>query len=230
MSKEQKKPLLKVLAMVCIMLAVLSMGAAAVYAVLVSVTPSVTNAFQSDKGIGISLSEPQWEEYGKSKAAAYVPGQVIDKDPTVTLNEESVNAYVALKVQYYDGQNNEITFREFQEKYLETDAEEQKGLEFSDDWECIGALSDGEEYGSSVIYMYKEPLTQDDSSTEELENVTSPLFTKVYISSDLTQDEETNKLPQFNIKITAYAIQSDGIEYTDAVGEMFEYIKTASTK
>ena len=42
-----------------------------------------------------------------------MPGQKIDKDPTVTLQADSVDSYVALKVQYYGANNQELTGEEF---------------------------------------------------------------------------------------------------------------------
>ena len=74
-----------VLLTVCAAFSLIFTGAFATYALLKTVTPTATNVFQSDKNIRITLDEPEWEDHGKSEAKAYVPGQKIDKDPTVTL-------------------------------------------------------------------------------------------------------------------------------------------------
>ena len=87
----------KILLLVCSVIAVVSVSCMAAYALLKTVTETKTNVFASDKSISIDLTEPQWERYGKEAAKVYVPGQTIDKDPTVSLNDESISAYVALK-------------------------------------------------------------------------------------------------------------------------------------
>ena len=97
----------KILLLVCSVIAVVSVSCMAAYALLKTVTETKTNVFASDKSISIDLTEPQWERYGKEAAKVYVPGQTIDKDPTVSLNDESISAYVALKVQFFDEKNNE---------------------------------------------------------------------------------------------------------------------------
>lgn len=59
--------------------------------------------------------------------------QIIDKDPAVILDDDSVSSYVALKVQYFNEDGEEITFGEFQETYLDGNSQSQ-GLDFSDSW------------------------------------------------------------------------------------------------
>ena len=75
-------------------------------------------------------------------------------------------------------------------------------------------------------YIYKDILSQDAESTVKKENVTEPLFTRGYLSRDIQQDEVKKKLPEFNIKITAYAIQADGNTYDSAKTEMMSFINS----
>ncbi len=96
------------LLILCAAISLIFTGAFITYAVLKTVTPTATNVFQSDKNIRIKLDEPQWEDHGMSEALGYVPGQKIDKDPTVTLQADSVDSYVALKVQYYGADNKNL--------------------------------------------------------------------------------------------------------------------------
>ena len=42
------------------------------------------------------------------------------------------------------------------------------------------------------------------------ENISKPLFTKVHLSNEITADNTTKRLPEFNIKVTAYAVQAEG--------------------
>lgn len=210
-------------AMLCAATVLLFTGALVTYALLKTVTPTVTNVFQSDKNIRVTLDEPEWEDHGKNEAKAYVPGQKIDKDPTVTLETDSVDAYVALKVQYYSSNNQELTKEEFSNMYLnsKTGTGDDAGINYSDSWEYLGTVS--KEKGD--IYIYREILKQDNGATTELENVTEPLFTRVYLSKDIKQDNDTKKLPEFNIKITAYAIQADGVSYEEAKTTMYEFVE-----
>lgn len=219
---EGRRSVCNILLIVCAAAGLVFAGAMVTYAILKTVTPTVTNVFKSDKGIRITLDEPEWEEHGKQEALAYVPGQKIDKDPTVTLETGSVDAYVALKVQYYDGYNQEITREEFNAMYLNKDntTEGGQGIDYSDSWEYIGSTSDGK----GDIYVYRDILTQDSTETAVTENVTQPLFTRVYLSKDISQDKDTKRLPEFNIKITAYAIQAAGITYDEAKADMSAFI------
>ena len=127
-----------ILLVVSIVTILILAGVGVTYSLLSSVTPTATNTFQSDKEIKITLTEPNWQEHGKEQASAYVPGQVIDKDPTVTLSDNSVSSYVALKVQYYD-EENELSFGEFRRLYLDRGAnDDQMGIDFSGSWVYIG--------------------------------------------------------------------------------------------
>ncbi len=213
------------LLILCAVVSLIFTGAFVTYALLKTVTPTATNVFQSDKNIRITLDEPQWDDHGKSEARAYVPGQKIDKDPVVTLEDDSVDSYVALKVQYFDNDNREITREEFSRLYLNHDSlsvSDSEGIDYSDDWEYIGSS----DIDKGDVYIYRKILSQDDKQTVKSENITSPLFTRVYLSKDIQQDKETKKLPAFNIKITAYGIQSDGITYDSAKQEMIKFINS----
>ena len=143
----------KILLLVCSVIAVMSVSGMAAYALLKTVTETKTNVFASDKSISIDLTEPQWERYGKEAAKAYVPGQTIDKDPTVSLNDESISAYVALKVQFFDEKNNELTFREFADRYLYGGSElANAGINWSKDWTFIGNANSDLENDEYTIY------------------------------------------------------------------------------
>lgn len=224
MKKKQK-----ILLLVSVLAVLMSAGGYVTYSYLSTVTKTANNTFQSDKKIGITLTEPEWDDHGKTEALSYVPGQIIDKDPAVILDDDSVSSYVALKVQYFNEDGEEITFGEFQEAYLDGDSESQ-GLDFSDSWVYIGNDKTDEqlrtgEYGKSVLYMYKTVLKPDDSLTDISENVTESLFTKVHLSDDISQDEYTRRLPHFNINVTAYAVQSDGIGMEEAKKALNELAK-----
>ena len=94
MKKKQK-----ILLLVSVLAVLMSAGGYVTYSYLSTVTKTANNTFQSDKKIGITLTEPEWDDHGKTEALSYVPGQIIDKDPAVILDDDSVSSYVALKVQ-----------------------------------------------------------------------------------------------------------------------------------
>ena len=207
----------KILLLVCSVIAVVSVSGMAAYALLKTVTETKTNVFASDKSISIDLTEPQWERYGKEAAKVYVPGQTIDKDPTVSLNDESISAYVALKVQFFDEKNNELTFREFADRYLYGGSElANAGIDWSKDWTFIGNAN------SDLENMYNKPLDKDNANTDIKENVSKPLFTKVHLSNEITADNTTKRLPEFNIKVTAYAVQAEGVSVEEAKNSLLE--------
>ena len=227
MKKERKALLIASLLVLCI-----AVGSLATYALMQSVTKTATNVFASDRNIGITLSEPDWEAHGSEDAKRYVPGQIIDKDPQVTLNDNSVSAYVALKVQYFEGVGDgekQITYGEFKEKFLEDTKDGTRPMDFSENWTLISteAMKDKTENGTtdiSDVYMYNKILTLDDASTQIKENVTEPLFTKVHLSSGLTADNVTKLLPRFNIKVTAYAVQSEGVQELEIGDILYEFV------
>lgn len=213
-------------------------------ALLHSTTETKTNAFSSNKNISIQLREPAWDGYtfededsdgskakdgviadpnnkdhflGVNEAKNYLPGQTIYKDPTVKnngdTNKGSVPVYVAIKVQYYQGigeNEKQISYEDFKEAFLE------KGINFNDQWSDI--TKDG---NMDQIYLYGGSAGQ--AKALEVEATTEALFTEVPISLDLEPGAD-GKLPGFNIKVQAYAIQTAGIEAKNAGSELLKFI------
>ncbi|WP_195268138.1 hypothetical protein [Eubacterium sp. 1001713B170207_170306_E7] len=219
--------------------AVVAIGATLAF--LHSTTETKTNTFSSDKNISIQLREPAWDGYGfdskvepdgssanpeyqgdkllgVNEAKAYVPGQTIYKNPTVKNSGDKnngVNAYVAIKVQYFDynGENNkenQISYDAFKKAFLD-----EQGINFSNKWSKIS--EDGK---MNQIYLYG---VDNIGSELSVESTTEELFTEVPISLDL-QPGKDGKLPGFNIKIQAYAIQSTGIDEKNAAEALLNFI------
>lgn len=197
-------------------------------AFLHSTTETKTNTFSSSKNIAIQLREPAWDGYtfddkndsdgstanpnyngntplGVIEAQRYVPGQIIYKDPTVRNNgdENGVSAYVAIKVQYFKGtgaNEEQISYDDFKNEFLDKET----GIQFSQKW--LDITKDNE---NDQIYLYG---TETGGATAlDVNKTTAPLFTEVPISLDLEPGED-GKLPGFNIKVQAYAIQSVGVD------------------
>lgn len=202
-------------------IAVLTIGIT--LALLSATTDTKVNAFSSNKDINIALREEAWDGYkfedtnpgngttakdpenmklGVNQAKNYMPGQEIPKNPTVknTGDENGVDAYVAIKVEY-------------DESFLE-----ENGIDFDNRaWKVIDTKK--EETKVCVVYLYNKVLT-----TEDNQNVTSPLFNTVTVNPDLVPDEKTGLLPDFSIRVQAYAIQSAGIETEDVNNTMMEFV------
>lgn len=201
-------------------------------AYLQSVTETKKNTFKSDKNIQVLLREPSWDGYefadpvtqngegvngnytgsmsnlGFNQAHAYVPGQLIPKNPQIknSAAENGVSTYVALKVQYFNNNSQEISYAEFKSAYL-TDA----GIAFDTNWSAL-TKQNNEKYD---VFRYRAALAPGD--------ISSALFTQVPLSINLTTDQN-GKLPEFCIKVTAYAIQSDNVQDTNANTLLYSFV------
>ena len=205
-------------------------------ALLSTSTGTKTNAFSSNKNIDIQLREDQWDGYtfnnkegdsttgeeaieghetdmtlGVNQAKAYLPGQVIPKNPTVKNNNEKGNGVktnVALKVSYYlyNAQNEEIqvTYEAFKDGLLTED-----GIEFDEKWDNISI-----ENSLTQIFLYNKTL--------DLNEETTALFSAVPLSKNIEANEK-GELPKFNIKVQAYAIQAD-VDGMNIAAEMVKFI------
>lgn len=194
-------------------IAVLTIGIT--LALLSATTDTKVNAFSSNKNIDIALREEAWDGYsfedanpgngttakdendmtlGVNQAKNYMPGQTIPKNPQVknTKEDNGVDAYVAIKVQY-------------DKSFLAED-----GISFNNNaWTLIGTAADG-----SQVYLYHAVLG--------VGNTTEALFDDVTVNPDLVPDETTGLLPDFSIRVQAYAIQSAGVDNPEST--MMEFV------
>lgn len=203
-------------------IAVLTIGIT--LALLSATTDTKVNAFSSNKDIDIALREEAWDGYkfedtnpgngttakdpenmnlGVNQAKNYVPGQEIPKNPTVKNTGDptnGVNAYVAIKVEY-------------DESFLAED-----GIDFDNSaWKLIDTKK--EETKVCAVYLYNKVLSTEEKDNQ---NVTSPLFNTVTVNPDLVPDETTGLLPDFSIRVQAYAIQSAGVDNPEST--MMEFV------
>ena len=88
-----KKKLTAVALVVC-MLAIMLVGASLAY---FTDTEAKTNTFTMGK-VDIVLTEPEWTKNNPNGIAKLMPGTVIDKDPTITVAQNSEDAYLFLDV------------------------------------------------------------------------------------------------------------------------------------
>lgn len=203
---------------------VVTLGIGVTLALLKDITETKKNTFSSDKKISLLLREPSWDGYeftdksttngqspkpglsdeelsalGVVKAARYVPGEDIPKNPQVKNNgdkDKGIPVYAAIKVQFMDETDTQVTYQQFMSKYLDS-----AGINFDTaKWEEI------ETQNADKLFLYRDILQPGEDTSE------NPLFTEVPISLALTPNEKTGLLPGFNITVTAYAIQSDYVE------------------
>lgn len=202
---------------VCLIVFVLGIGFTLAY--LQDTTGTKTNTFSSNKKVAIALREPAWDGYnfedeesdgstlkpnagegdwGVVQAKEYVPGQKINKNPQVKNvggSIDGVSCYVALKVEYFGAdKNTPMDYETFREKYLQGD-----GIEFNTgEWSELKT-----DVTTAQAFIYNNVVA--------VEDMTTALFNEVVLNTGLTPDE-TGRLPEFQIKVTAYAIQEKGME------------------
>lgn len=232
MAKKKSNSLIKFLIIISLT-AVLGIGATLAY--LHDITDTKKNVFTSDRKISIQLREPEWDGYnfndepggdgttakpeitgtelenlGITQASSYVPGAKIPKNPQIRNNGEKgtgVSSYVALKVEYFNDADEKVSYEDFKKAYLEGD-----GIAFDSKWTLLDNKS------NEQIYLYEDILAINEDTSEH------PLFKEVPLSLALEPKADgTGMLPKFEIKVTAYAIQSDNVSLEDAKTEMMKF-------
>lgn len=172
---NKKKLLTMILALVLI--GVVGVGATLAY---FTDNDSATNIVTMGH-VNIELKEDAWT-YGEDGITGVTPGQVIEKDPTITLVGDSLDAYVRIKlvVTGFEGVENADVYKE---DVLEN-------LVLGEGWKKVGDY-----------YYYGSELTKDNAST-------TALFEKVTIPVEWTNDIAK---ATFNIEVYAEAIQADNL-------------------
>lgn len=223
--KSVKRKLL-VFASVCI----LAVGVT--LAVLSQVTETATNTFTSNRSIALSLREDKWDGYtfadeylgvpgttakdpddetlGINIAKAYYPGDEIPKNPIVkNVSPNDEQEYVAIKVEYIDNNKTSITKGNFESLYgkLQT----LSGTTFTDGVNSGYQLISNQN-STYDLYFYQTVLDKGDT--------TAALFDRIKINTDIK--DVNGKWPNFQIKITAYAVQSKNVSIEDAKSELLK--------
>lgn len=218
----------------CVLVSALTLGATLAY--LTATTPTLNNVFtiggfnmpDPDPGSDdndIQLTEPNWDVTDNDDndvpdaAENLEPGQTVAKDPKVTNNSETLDAYVFLKVVMPVNEDNEELFT------LLTAAganDASNGMNVNAGWkEITPANTPAEADGSVHIFAWGSDTAMtvlDMSGKQGGTNVTASLFDSVRLNN-------LTKLPAAGqnqtIKVTAYAIQTtlvdeDGTEMSKA--------------
>lgn len=171
-------------------------------------TEEATNTFEVGN-VDITLTEPNWDAALKedAKAATLIPGRVIAKDPTITVEATSQRAYTFMKVQlsadfvdlltkYATAQKIDLTTEAGQKALIDawfssTVKPKIMKLDLTDKYVILGVLSP-KDPGDTVTY-----------------------FDAVTVPADVDGDM-IKANGNYKIYITAYAIQAEGFEGKNA--------------
>lgn len=175
----------------------------------------VKNTFNLTEGVDITLTEAEvekkgdkWEvtdkrtEVGNTYDGIY-PGAHMPKDPTVTLKENSDDAYVRVKVTATNGMNWLGLYADGDNKFTNPGTEEifhnLTGGTLGKGWE----LADIAINMPDVVYtlVYNVRLSANQSST--------PAFTEIVLDADINGEDLATRLGKsFEVNVVAEAIQA----------------------
>lgn len=178
---------------------------------------SVVNTFTVGK-VQITLDETKVNTDGTVVEGAervqkneyhLIPGQTYTKDPMITVEENSEEAYVRMMVTLNCAEElKEIFGNDFlPENYVE-------GWE-SLTWECVGNITED----NTITYEFRYFKTVSSAAGEK--KALEPLFTKITVPGTVT-GEQLKMLNDFNITVVGHAIQAAGFEDADTAWAAFE--------
>lgn len=164
---------------------------------------SVVNTFAGG-AISIKLDEALVDTNGKTvegdnaqrvleNSYKYIPGAVLDKDPTVTVLKGSEECYVFMCV---DNELNDL----FTINYDTTS------------WLKVASN------GNKTVYIYKSSIN---ALMTDNDVVLNPIFTTITVSQDLTS-QDVEEIGQKTVTATAYAVQAANIEKNEAINLAIE--------
>lgn len=167
-------------------------------------TETKTNTFTTGK-VEIALSESDWE----ADNAKLIPGREIQKNPTITVLQGSERAWVFAKVELsQDFYNLMEAYAAGTDKDLPTAVGEWFKTTGTSP-KLMKVVSNKDEHYAIFGYGSDKGPNDPDASVT--------LFDAITVPTDLTQDMV--KGTNFEIKVTAYAIQSEGLKTRDAAFE-----------
>lgn len=163
------------------MVAILGVGGTLAY---FTAEDDVTNTFTVGN-VKIKLTEPGWESSGKEDAKDVYPGEPLAKDPYVT-NEGNNPCFVRVKVEGLDvlGKSDDLRI------HVRTDFVKDA---LGQDWVLH---TDGYYYYTKVLEAGK--------------TTAAPVFDSIVIPTALTNDKGEEYKGEYDVKVTAYAVQAQG--------------------
>lgn len=167
-------------------------------------TEEATNTFEVGN-VDITLTEPNWDAALKedAKAATLIPGRVIAKDPTITVEATSQRAYTFMKVQLSADFVDLLTeYATAQKIDLNTEAGQKALIDAWFSSKVQPKIMKLDPTDNSVILGVLSPKNPGDTVT---------YFDAVTVPDDVDGDM-INPNGVYKIYITAYAIQAEGFE------------------
>lgn len=177
---------------VCLIICAISI--AGTYALLTAHTEPKTNSFSSTD-VSIVLKE---EQFDKEKASSYLPGDLIQKDPTIQNTSEKESVYAAIKVTYQVVEGTTTTNID-QSMFAKYATINEVGI----GWSLIATDANG-----AQLYMYQ-------AEVKASETIQPELFQSVSINKAI-EFKEDGTLPSFNIKVEGYATQYEHASLEEA--------------
>lgn len=169
-------------------------------------TETKTNVFTIGN-VNITLTEPGWDETDSNNnnipdaAEGLIPGQTVTKDPKITLESGSSNAYLFMKVKVPAIVTSGTVTKEL---YTYT---------VNNAWEEVTAKKViGADYVEHV-YVYGTVSTP---TSVTAGTTTANVFPNVTVNTTITNTEAAGFASNSNIVVTAYGIQADGISASGA--------------
>lgn len=198
----------KILITSLVLCAVVAIGAT--FAYFFTSTETKTNTFTMSSGIKIELAEPTFDnknyngtsanildsQLGNVLSQNFVPGRVIPKDPSVKNASTTDSVWIAIKLDYIvnDLSATYADLANFAYVNFDTDAT-------AGEWKAND---------DNTIFYYKTAVPAGINTSE--------LFTTVTINND------ADAYHPFDIKVTAYAVQAEGITLAGAETQLAGYI------
>lgn len=146
-----------------------------------------------DDATGLALTGESAQRVTENNSYPIVPGNVMDKDPTVTILDKSAACYVFVCV------DNQLVLGDETISVLNINA----------DWETVVTS------GTKTLYSFKKEIIPavDDINGTKL----SPVFTKVTLDGDAITNDNIESLDGKKIEVKAYAHQAANQTYNDAL-------------
>lgn len=163
------------------LIGVIAVGSTLAY--LSATTGTKTNNFTSNKNIGGETTE----EFESDKASNYTPGEVIAKNPSISINAGSESAYAALSVDYY---GDDVKMKTEEGKVVVDNGTKMSQISFKKYAEVTGwNLEEGNtawkliatSVNGSELYMYNAIL----APTEKDAAAANALFTGTKVNAGL---------------------------------------------
>lgn len=201
------------------LVAAISVGATLAY--LQADLGTKNNKFISNKSISGELTEPGWTGgttgIPENGSWNYLPNEEHGKDPKISIHEGSVDAYVAIKIDFIDENGNLMDQKKFENTYAKVYYGGKNNVPMTQGINPEWKDATTKELGNSKLFVFGEMLSANQTS--------ATLFDIVKVNQDITNAEKTG-LPSFEIRVTGYAVQAEQITQEEAITEL---VKMATT-